>query len=353
MGDDKLDAQVAARLIKRALGIRGSRERLAEALGVHPFDLARWGAGHAFPPQDVFEKVLEIVLEGAGAVSPLPGSSTDSEKKTAVTPLARPRALVADHPRGRAIIARILGAEFDLVEADTLTEALDLLQGGTVVKLRAIDVIVCGQHFEGSQMLRFLECVKGFKATSGIPFIACRTVSTDLSAASLAAARETCEALGAVAYIDLPERERRSGEEKAAIEFRDAVRGAVVLRGLRAHALRVLVVDDNPDAAHMLSVLLRMAGHEVGKATSAADALREARRTPPEVAVIDLAMPGVSGYELAQRIRAEPWGAGVLLVALTGLDREEDRARARAAGFDHHFLKPVTLEQLLAVFPKR
>jgi CheY-like chemotaxis protein len=69
------------------------------------------------------------------------------------------------------------------------------------------------------------------------------------------------------------------------------------------------------------------------------------------VAIIDLAMPGISGHELAARLRAQPGGGRVTLIALTGRGAPEDRERSQAAGFDHHFLKPVTLERLLAVFP--
>lgn len=344
MGDDKLDAQVSARLVRRALRLMGGGERLAEALGVRPQDLALWAAGQAFPPQEIFERVLEIVLD--------PQGKAGAGKAPPRSP-ARPRALVADDPPGRAVIARILGGEFELVEAPTLTEALDLLQGAAVMKGHAIDVIVCGQHFEGSQMLRFLECVKAYRATSSIPFIACRTTATGLSGTALAALREACEALGAVAYIDLPERERRQGEERAAVAFRDAVRFTVALRALRTDALRVLVVDDNADAAHMLSALLRMAGHDVQKAGNAADALHQAQHYRPDVAVIDLAMPQVSGYALAEQIRAEPWGRGMVLIALTGWGRPQDVAQATAAGFDHHLLKPVTLERLLSAFPKK
>lgn len=344
MGDDKLDAQVAARLIKRAQGIRGGRERLAEALGVHPYDVARWAAGHAFPPQEIFEKVLEIVLDPDGK---------SQRAGRGISRPSRPRALIADGAEGRALLARVLGNDFELVEVETLTEALDLLQGGAVVKAHAIDVIVCGHQFEGSQMLPFLQCVKGYAATSSIPFIACRSTATTLGATSFTALREACELLGAVAYVDLPERQRDHGEERAAVELRDAVRAAVSMRIVREQRLRVLVVDDNADAAHTLSALIRIAGHEVQKASSAREALAQARNYRPDVAVIDIAMPVISGYALAEMIRAEPWGQGISLVALTGWGRDEDLARARAAGFDHHFLKPVTLEQLLAVFPKK
>jgi CheY-like chemotaxis protein len=240
--------------------------------------------------------------------------------------------------------------DYELVAVHTLVDALDIVQSSAVLKAGHIDVIVCGQHFEGSQMLRFLECVKRYKPTAEIPFVACRATPTHLSHDALAAMRETCEALGAVAYIDLAGASRHRGAEAAAIEFRDAVRAAVRLPK-KTQALRLLVVDDNPDAAHTLSVLLRMAGHEVFKAGNAKEALAHARAQRPQVAIVDIGMPHVSGYELAGRLRAEPWASELLLVALTGHGAPEDVARARAAGFHHHFTKPVTLEQLLAVFP--
>ena len=96
--------------------------------------------------------------------------------------------------------------------------------------------------------------------------------------------REACEALGAVAYIDLPERESRAGAEKAAVEFRDAVRAAVRMKPAERpllNPLRILVVDDNADAAHTLTALLRTAGHEVQKAASGAEALRVGAQLKP------------------------------------------------------------------------
>lgn len=338
MGNDHLDAQVAARLVKRALNIVGGTERLAEILGVPGAELGRWMAGQAFPPEGIFERVLEIVLD-----------ARDKRASGAATS-ASPRVLVAASPESAQVICSTLGDEFGLVIAHTLTDALDLVQAGTVVRSAAIDAIVCGQHFEGSQMLRFLECVKAYPPSRGIPFIGCRAASTHLGDGSLRAMREACEALGAVAYVDLPEHERYKGAEAAAVEFRDAVRAAVRLPRAIA-GLRVLVVDDNPDAAHTLSVLLRMAGHEVIKSAGADEALRQVRLLAPDVAIIDIAMPRVSGYTLAERLRREPWGRDVTLIALTGHGASEDAARARQFGFDHHFLKPVTLERLLGVFP--
>ena len=244
----------------------------------------------------------------------------------------------------------MLGDELELLPVHTLTEALDLAQGSAVFKSGSINVIICGQHFEGSQMLRFLECVKAYKPTRHIPFICCRLQDTKLSESSLAAMREACEALGAVAYIDLASSERKAGAEAAAVDFRDAVRAAVQLPTRKP--VRVLVADDNADAAHTLSALLRMAGHEVHKANSGAEALAIAFEIRPAVVVLDLGMPGMSGYGVAERIRAEVWGRDVTLIALTGYGASEDIARARQAGFDHHFLKPATVEDLLGVFPQ-
>lgn len=345
MGDDKLDAQTSARLLKRALAIKGSREKLAEALAVHPHDLALWLAGRAYPPEPVVEQVLEIIL-----------AAPEARPAVASAPIAagspRPRVLLADRPDGCAVLQDILGDEFMLVPVHTVTEGLDLLQGGTIAAHPSFDAIVCGQHFEGSQMLRFLECVKAYKPTRGIPFICCRATPTQLGGTALAAMREACEALGAVAYIDLPERQRHAGEETAAVEFRDAVRAAVRMRPPRER-LRILVVDDNPDAAHTLSMLLQMAGHETYKASGGDEALRLARQVTPDVAVLDIGMQDMSGYALAQGIRAQPWGGAMTLIAVTGHSGSDEPARAREAGFDHHFTKPVTLEKLLEALPRR
>lgn len=334
MGDDKLDAQTSARLLKRALAIKGTRENLADALGVHPHDLALWITARAFPPEPVFEKVLDIILEHGG--KPARASTGEASK----------RVLIAESRDGFQALARILGDEFSLVPVHTLNEGLDL------VRSHAIDAIVCGQHFEGSQMLRFLESVKAHPAAARIPFICCRATPTSLRTTALAAMREACEALGAVAYIDLPELERNAGAERAAVEFRDAVRAAVRLKAA-PQVLRILVVDDNADAAHTIAALLRIAGHETYKASGGDEALRLGAETKPHAAVLDIGMAGMSGYTLAEKIRASAWGASMTLIAVTGRDHPEDVARAMQAGFDHHFAKPVTLERLLEALARR
>jgi CheY-like chemotaxis protein len=337
VGNDPLDAQTSARLLKRARGIVGGPDKLAEILAVQSAELEAWLAAKSFPPRPVFERVLELILdaEAAGGASRIRPAETR----------ARARVLIADSPEGCAVLAGVLGEDFALVRVFTLVDALDLVQSSAATT-RGIDAIVCGQHFEGSQMLRFLECVKAYRRTAAIPFIGCRAAETHLGEGALAAMREACEALGAVAYIDLPELSAAAGAERAAVEFRDAVRAAVRLRTPEAR-LCILVVDDNPDAAHTLAALLRMAGHETHKAASGEAALKLARQIRPDAAVLDIAMQGMSGYTVAQNIRAEPWGERITLVALTGRHGPDDRRAAREAGFDHHLTKPATLEQLL------
>jgi PAS domain S-box-containing protein len=109
---------------------------------------------------------------------------------------------------------------------------------------------------------------------------------------------------------------------------------------------RVLVVDDSADAALSLAKLLRQRGHEVRVAHDGPSALAAARGDPPEVAFLDIGLPGMDGCELARRLRQEPRLRGALLVALTGWGQEEDRQRTRAAGFDHHLTKPADPEAL-------
>jgi PAS domain S-box-containing protein len=109
---------------------------------------------------------------------------------------------------------------------------------------------------------------------------------------------------------------------------------------------RILVVDDNVDAAESLAVLLRVEGHEVQVAYDGPTALVAAQEERPAMAILDLGMPGMDGFELARQLRAQQNTRDVLLVALTGWAQEEDRRRCFEAGFDGHLSKPVELEAL-------
>jgi len=118
---------------------------------------------------------------------------------------------------------------------------------------------------------------------------------------------------------------------------------------LGPEALRILIVDDHEDTAEMLSMLLTGKGHETQVALDGTAALEAASAFQPHIGLLDLSLPGMSGYELAQQLRAIPGLAGIRLVAVTGHGSDAHRARARAAGFNDHMLKPVNLEAVEAV----
>jgi CheY-like chemotaxis protein len=114
---------------------------------------------------------------------------------------------------------------------------------------------------------------------------------------------------------------------------------------------RVLVVDDNVDAATSLAELLRHRGHDVRAVFDGAAALEEAERFMPDAVVLDIGLPGMDGYETARRLRKLPGGRRMMIVAVTGWGQDEDRRRSREAGFDHHLVKPAhpdAVEQLFA-----
>jgi PAS domain S-box-containing protein len=121
-------------------------------------------------------------------------------------------------------------------------------------------------------------------------------------------------------------------------------------------ALRVLVTDDNADAALSLSMILKINGHDVRTAYDAREALQIVESFQPDVALLDIGMPHMDGYELCRRLREQPFGRNIMIVALTGWGQTEDRQRSLDAGFDEHLVKPAdirTLEHLLDDAEKR
>ncbi|MGH8149405.1 MAG: response regulator [Steroidobacteraceae bacterium] len=109
---------------------------------------------------------------------------------------------------------------------------------------------------------------------------------------------------------------------------------------------RILVVDDNRDALESLAALMELAGHVVCAAPDGEVALALSASFRPDVVLLDLGLPKLDGYEVARRIRAEPWGKAMVLIALTGWGQDEDRRRTRESGFDSHMVKPLELEVL-------
>jgi len=109
---------------------------------------------------------------------------------------------------------------------------------------------------------------------------------------------------------------------------------------------RILVVDDNKDSADSLRMLLRLKGNEVRTAYDGLSALEAAEEFRPELVLLDIGLPKLNGYDVAVRIRQQPWGRDVTLVALTGWGQDEDRRQSEEAGFNHHFVKPLDLAEL-------
>ncbi len=113
----------------------------------------------------------------------------------------------------------------------------------------------------------------------------------------------------------------------------------------QGRAVHVLVVDDNPDIVASMALLLRLYGHKVDTALGGSAALATAQANRPDVVLLDISMPGMSGYEVARRLRSM-FGGGVTLIAITAHGFEEDRRRCLEAGFDCHFVKPADPEKV-------
>jgi CheY-like chemotaxis protein/anti-sigma regulatory factor (Ser/Thr protein kinase) len=109
---------------------------------------------------------------------------------------------------------------------------------------------------------------------------------------------------------------------------------------------RILVVDDNRDAAESLAMMLKLIGSETRTAADGLAAVEVAETYRPEMILMDIGLPKLNGYDACRRIREQPWSNGMVMVALTGWGQEEDRRRSQEAGFDHHLVKPVDMEKL-------
>jgi CheY-like chemotaxis protein len=154
---------------------------------------------------------------------------------------------------------------------------------------------------------------------------------------------------GSVFTVELPLAERLGAAIPAADLGAEPAGSVPAERRL----LRVLLVDDNQDAASTLASLLEAAGHHVAAMHDPASVLRDAARLAPDVFILDIGLPGMDGYALARRLRQMAAGAGALFVALTGYGQAGDRALSRQAGFDHHLVKPVDPAQLLELLERR
>jgi len=145
---------------------------------------------------------------------------------------------------------------------------------------------------------------------------------------------------GSEFIVHLPHKVLAPSNASIQEENTGAANASVVRRG------RILVADDNRDAAESLALVLRFSGYEVSIAFNGIEALEVASRDRPRAAIIDIGMPGMSGHEVARRMRLEAWGRNAVLIALTGWGQEQDKQAAKAAGFDEHLTKPVNLDDV-------
>ena len=127
------------------------------------------------------------------------------------------------------------------------------------------------------------------------------------------------------------------------------VPGSGRLASTPPRARRILVADDNEDAATTLAQLLDVLGHQTRIAFDGEAAVEAALAFRPDLALLDIGMPRFNGYAVARKLREQPWGTSMVLVALTGWGQEDDRRQSGAAGFDHHLVKPVDFDALLQI----
>jgi PAS domain S-box-containing protein len=124
---------------------------------------------------------------------------------------------------------------------------------------------------------------------------------------------------------------------------------SAAIEQMQATAHRILIVDDNRDAATSLAMLLQITGNETCTAHDGQEGLEAAARFRPDVVLLDIGLPKLSGHDVCRRIREEPWGKNMVLVALTGWGLEEDRRQSKEAGFDLHMVKPVDFDALMSL----
>jgi PAS domain S-box-containing protein len=117
-------------------------------------------------------------------------------------------------------------------------------------------------------------------------------------------------------------------------------------------SLRILIVDDDRDSADCLGMLLRIMGHNIRTAYDSQKGVEVAEEFRPDVVLLDIGLPNLNGYEACREIRGQAWGRAMVLIAVTGLDQEEDRCLSHEAGFDHHLVKPVDRQDLMTLLAR-
>lgn len=119
--------------------------------------------------------------------------------------------------------------------------------------------------------------------------------------------------------------------------------------GINQNGCRILVIDDNKDAADTLSIMLKMKGNDVQTSYNGYDGVATAESFLPDIVVLDIGMPGIDGFQTCNLIRETDWGKSMVIFALTGYGQPSDFRKSTAAGFDAHLIKPVDFGQLLSL----
>jgi CheY-like chemotaxis protein len=130
------------------------------------------------------------------------------------------------------------------------------------------------------------------------------------------------------------------------LEASKPVAGETVVESKPTVGRRILIVDDNKDGARSLAMLLKLAGHQTDMAHDGIKALEAAERLRPDAVLLDIGLPKLNGYEVCRRIREQPWGKDLVMIAVSGWGQEEDLHKSRDAGFNNHMVKPVDHEML-------
>ncbi|MEO8586192.1 MAG: response regulator [Acidobacteriota bacterium] len=275
--------------------------------------------------------VVESALETAGPLLLLRRQQFELRMPEA------PVFLHADPMRLAQLVANLLSNAAKYTEPGGRIRLEALREGGAVV----VSVVDTGIGIRSAHLAHvFTMFGQGHRALEpvygglGIGLALAKTIA-DLHGGSLTAASEG-EGKGSVFTLRLA---CASDGSAALLEAQDPPRSAPAPR-------RILIVDDNVDAALTLAELLALEGHETHVAHDGPSAVDAARRLNPDVAILDIGLPGFDGHEVARRLRAEPTLKGVLLVALSGWVQPDDRARSHEAGFDHHLAKPVQIKSL-------
>ena len=112
----------------------------------------------------------------------------------------------------------------------------------------------------------------------------------------------------------------------------------------------MLIVDDHHDSAESLSMLLKLSGHQTQVVHDGLEAIAVAQRFRPHVVLLDIGLPTLNGFDACRRIRAQPWGKRMMVVAVTGWSQDADHRKSREAGFDHHMVKPIGYAALMSLF---